>query len=94
MAVAGLLAHVGAAHAGLADSHEVIANLVSGAVPESVSSAVSSTISPVAEKTAALIPGAASSAALQPDSLVASCLGQAHSSTRQVHFVLATGHAL
>ena len=42
------------AHAAGADS---VANLVSGALPAPVSSAVSSTLAPVAERTAAFIPG-------------------------------------
>lgn len=36
---------------------ENVSNLIAQAVPEAVSSAVSSTIAPVAEKTAAFIPG-------------------------------------
>ena len=49
-----LLGLTGQAHAA-GVSH--LPNLVSEAVPESVSSAVSSTIAPVAERTAAFIPG-------------------------------------
>lgn len=51
------LGSCGLAHAAGVDS---VANLVSEAVPENVSSAVSSTIAPVAERTAAFIPGTSS----------------------------------
>ena len=49
-----LLGCGGLAHAAGADS---VANVVSSAVPAPVSSAVSSTLAPVAERTAAFIPG-------------------------------------
>ena len=44
----------GVAHAAVADN---VVNFVAGAVPESVTNAVTSTVVPVAERTAAFIPG-------------------------------------